>query len=260
MRLRYVTFTGVDHQTDVQELVKIQREYPFVEFGILLSTDWSSNNERFPDPAILKSLSGWGLNLSAHLCGDLARFALNGEFIPAIDLCKGYFHLFRRCQLNCHISEGKKSLIRKFCGVQDCEHFILQMHTPDLCRNFLKGKYNGHIDCLLDASRGRGINTPIEVVTSPGTLIGYAGGITPDNVEGKLRLLLKHDSNDEFWIDMETGVRTNELFDLEKVRSVLETVTRLLKEYDFYPDSPTLKTSEALDFSELKKKYEKGKP
>lgn len=84
---------------------------------------------------------------------------------------------------------------------------------------------------LLDASCGAGIDTPIEIVTSPGVHIGYAGGIGPDNVEGKLRTLLEHPTDDKFWIDMETRVRTEDWFDLDKVEQVLEICAYLNKEY-----------------------------
>ena len=68
MKLTKVTFTGVDERTDVKRLVQLQKKYPFVEFGVLLSYDWQENGNRFLDPLILSVLRGRGLNLSAHFC------------------------------------------------------------------------------------------------------------------------------------------------------------------------------------------------
>ena len=97
------------------------------------------------------------------------------------------------------------------------------MNTPKLCRQYLSGGSPEKMSFLLDASGGRGIDTPINIVTSPGIHIGYAGGIGPDNVEMKLRKLLEYPSNESFWIDMETHVRTDDdWLDLDKVERVLE--------------------------------------
>ena len=51
--------------------------------------------------------------------------------------------------------------------------------------------------------------------------MGYAGGIGPDNVVDVLRDIGPVRPT---WIDMESGVRTGDKFDLAKVRRVLEQV------------------------------------
>jgi len=82
---------------------------------------------------------------------------------------------------------------------------------------------------LIDYSGGRGIESPLEVVNVPGVHVGYAGGIGPGNVGQKLRGLLTYPSDGEFWIDMETRVRTDEKFDLDKVEQVLKICDHILK-------------------------------
>ena len=72
MKLSKVTFTGVDERTDVKRLVQLQKRFPFVEFGVLLSYDWQDNGNRFPDPLFLSVLRDRELNLSAHFCGQAA--------------------------------------------------------------------------------------------------------------------------------------------------------------------------------------------
>ena len=84
---------------------------------------------------------------------------------------------------------------------------------------------------LLDASGGKGIDTEIEIFKSPNK-IGYAGGINPDNVADKLRFLLKNVSMGEFWIDMESGVRTEDWLDLDKVEKILKSCQKVLGETD----------------------------
>lgn len=83
MRLRYVTFTGIDERTDLERLEYIQHRYPYAEFGLLLSNKWKENGNRYPHPAIASLLAGRGLNLSIHLCGDFARTAAEtGLYLP----------------------------------------------------------------------------------------------------------------------------------------------------------------------------------
>lgn len=41
--LRHITFTGVDAKTDINALYQIQKEFPIVEWGILVSKNWREN-------------------------------------------------------------------------------------------------------------------------------------------------------------------------------------------------------------------------
>ena len=125
-----------------------------------------------------------------------------------------------------HLSHNHETIL---APIPFIDEVIIQMHTPELCKQFLAGQHPRFTSYLLDASCGAGIDTPIEIVTSPGIHIGYAGGIGPDNVEGKLRTLLEHPTEDKFWIDMETRVRTDEWFDLDKVEQVLNICDHILK-------------------------------
>ena len=231
MILTKVTFTGIDERTDMRRVKELQRRYPFAEFGILLSYDWKENGRRFPDPEILSRLDKTGLSLSAHFCGQAATDIVIGKRFMVRELCRPYLRLFRRCQLNLR-ANGLFSNLRKLPPIPYINEVIVQMHTPELCEQFLTGERPRHLAFLLDASGGAGIDTPIRILTSPGAHIGYAGGIGPDNVEGKLRTLLEYDSKEKFWIDMETRVRTEEWLDLDKVEQVLVICERLLKEYN----------------------------
>ena len=82
---------------------------------------------------------------------------------------------------------------------------------------------------LLDASGGLGIDTPIVLYPSNGK-IGYAGGINEGNVATKLEYLLRNVRTGDFWIDMESGVRTDDWFDLDKVRRVLAICTEVIRD------------------------------
>ncbi len=232
MKLTKVTFTGVDEKTDLDHLQEIGKKYPYVEFGVLMSYNWPWNGSRFPNPQrICKELRNRGLQLSAHFCGEMAIDIARGETSKTICGYGGDLDIFRRCQLNLQ-ANGMFATLRHVKPFMLCDEVIIQMHTPELFQEFLKGKLPQNASYLLDASGGRGIDTPIEIVTSPNVHIGYAGGIGVDNVEKKLRTLLDYDSPEKFWIDMETRVRTDdEWLDLEKVEKVLEICDPIIKEY-----------------------------
>ena len=228
-KLAGVTFTGVDAKTDLGELWSIQQEYPYVEWGILASENWRDNGNRYFNPSFLKALDR-GLNLSVHLCGRLAREAVNGNMEPFCNWAKGNAYLFYRCQLN--ISKNKNNPEKFIYYGQDINSYfdevILQQSGVADCQLYMNSKGNGHVSVLLDASGGNGIDTPINILDS--YKVGYAGGITPDNVSDKLKYLLAN-VNGQFWIDMESGVRTDDWFDLDKVRKVLEICNNILSVY-----------------------------
>jgi phosphoribosylanthranilate isomerase len=75
---------------------------------------------------------------------------------------------------------------------------------------------------LFDESAGRGISPDSWDAPLPGHFCGYAGGMNPDNVEANIKMIEKVAAGHTTWIDMESGVRTNDRFDLGKMRKVLE--------------------------------------
>lgn len=223
MKLKHITFTGIDAYTDIKELCQIQKEYPLAEFGVLLTDDWENNGYRYADPKILlPTLADKGLNLSCHLCGKIAREAVMNNFSSVFELCGDYFRIFKRCQLN--VSKNKKNPTKLNLDIPDTlDEIIIQQHSADNCDLYLNSLPNDKLSVLLDASGGRGVNTNIQVLDSP-LKIGYAGGISPDNVLEKVKYLEDQNEVRNYWIDMETHVRTNNKLDLNKVKTVLSRV------------------------------------
>lgn len=233
MKLTIVTFTGIDLWTDLQRLSDISQKHPYVEFGLLLSKDWQENGPRFPDPDIIWKLANiWSnqpFHLSLHLCGELAIAAAKGDYtIFDTMIAPNLFSIFERVQLNLD-SKSMFDVLHRMSKTD--KEVIVQMRTAALCQQFLEGGRPDGMSYLIDFSGGRGLDTPVEIVNVPGIHIGYAGGIGPENVEAKLRTLLDYPSDGEFWIDMETRVRTEEKFDLDKVEEVLRICDNLIKNY-----------------------------
>jgi len=241
IKLKHVTFSGIDKKTELSALQEIQREHPYVEWGVLLSKSWKENGNRYVDPAWLKELEGLGLNLSGHLCGSLAHDAACGSWPSVKEFLQERTHLFNRFQLNISNRDDNPTSIT-FDNRMKQEIIIQQPHST-MCRLFLDSwPYYGDpsrykpltyrpLSMLIDGSGGRGIDEPIVDFKDPNYKVGYAGGITPDNVAIKLSHLLYSPNVGDFWIDMESGVRTNDCFDVNKVRKVLSICYKVLEQY-----------------------------
>ena len=239
MRLRHITFTGIDARTDLQELQDIQQQYPIAEFGVLTSYHWYENGNRYLNPYLIETqLRKRILNLALHVCGRAAHDAAVGRWNLIDKLTWMNLGLFDRVQINIANRKDNPEYIFKRAKIAEQEVIIQQRSASDmpvyeatlLKFLFKQDRYNRTFSALLDSSGGQGIDTPISIYQSAET-IGYAGGISPDNVADKLTYLFENVRDGEFWIDMESGVRTDDWFDLDKVRRVLETCQPIIKEY-----------------------------
>lgn len=217
--LKHITFTGIGVDTDFQKLREMQLQYPIVEYGVLLSKNWAANGPRYFDPSKLEMLRGLGLKLSCHACGNLAYEALNNNWEPLRELTQGSLDIFSRCQLNISHKQPRENT-PKLRPPQELDEVIIQQKNADNLKVFNCIEDKRGISVILDASGGHGVDTPIEIMKMDGVKVGYAGGMNPDNVYRKLRQLFASDCGD-FWIDMESGVRTDDIFDLDKVEKVL---------------------------------------
>lgn len=233
MKLQHITFTGIDAKTDIKALTEIQREFPIAEFGVLTSYHWYENGNRYLPPAFICNLYESGLNLSLHVCGSAAHDAAIGEWDNVDRLIFGSLDLFKRIQLNI---AGRKNNPRQVQMARySWQEVIIQQRSGEETElyNDTLNAWRPNIEkfsVLLDASGGRGIDTELKVLPSSGK-VGYAGGFNPDNVGEKLSFLMQNVRMGEFWIDMESGVRTDDWFNLDKVVKVLEICSDVLKQY-----------------------------
>lgn len=208
----FITFTGADDHTDVYGMKAIHERYP-VEWGILFSRDRQGNENRYPSYNKAVAMMTSGLRMAAHLCGqyaqDIMRYAIDSEWSFPVNGAK-------RVQINSR--EPSVAAAQRF-GQMFGRRCILQ------CRDPHEFPPEHDVDWLFDASGGRGVR-PATWPNHPGRLVGYAGGITPENVLETIERIngLMGDTG-PYWLDMESGVRDeNDRFDLKKVRAVCELV------------------------------------
>lgn len=229
MKIDRVTITGADDNTDIKLLQEIQKKFPFVEWGILISTN--QNRNRYPSEEFIFSLRNCELNLSLHVCGKHSRTIMKDGMFDVISK----YDWFSRYQVNFNFEKTEHNLynylnlISKFPAkkfiIQDNESN--QKHIDSIIREIENDDFfPKNTNILYDSSSGRG--TEIKSITQPYKDIytGYSGGLNPENVESFCEKLIKFDNNSNIWIDMESGVRTDDLFDIDKVVKVLEIVKK----------------------------------
>ena len=224
MKLKSVTFTGIDDATDLDRVAQLSWEYPFVEWGVLMSATRTGIDPRYPSLATMAKVSDIGINPSVHLCGRLARDLAEVKGF-SIQAALQFNPGARRIQVNLGRAVDQyddlfyrlRSRARHF-GVQ----IIMQAYGFDSPSVMLgAGVYSDDVVFLNDASGGEGIAGDFQAPVSK-SRVGFAGGICPENVLAKIEQVNALPGDNEYWIDMESGVRTGNLLDLDKCEAVLK--------------------------------------
>ena len=227
MNLNKVTISGADNAISHGDMLDLQNKYPFVEWGILVSKK-RMGEPRYPTLQWIHDLPP-ELNISLHLCGEVVRDFVNNPTHEALIETRGIF--WQRTQLNFSFKDsidftGRLTKIAMIAEASPGRAIVLAYNkgnkmTLDM---FIARRYVVPVDIhfLYDSSGGRG--TEIKTFHKPlCNYTGYAGGINPDNIGDILKTLSEMDDDSNIWIDMESGVRTNNMLDLVKVESVLKT-------------------------------------
>ena len=205
----FVTFTGIDINTDLAKVLELSQKYRYaVEWGVLFSAERSSEREaRYPSRDFIQACRHFPIRKALHLCGTDAKLVSLKIMDPSISPVG-----FDRVQINVKDpkEEGILSFSQRFntqCIIQVRGNFVPCSDT---------------IQQLFDCSEGTG-KQPEYWPRHPGggICVGYAGGITPENV---IETLQHIKSDGPYWIDMESGVRTDDWLDLSKCEAVLKAV------------------------------------
>ena len=210
-QLTAVTLTGADERTDIEALVRLARDYPALEVGLLYTATPEGRN-RYPSLPWLDGASqALGGRFALHVCGHSARAELlNGraELLRIISRS-------RRVQVNGDVGHGELPL--------------LAARVPELITQFqasrtdLRDDATANHSLLVDASGGRGVSPSQWERPSTSKDVGYAGGLGPDNIGDQLPRIAEV-AEGRYWIDMEGHLRTNDWFDLDKCQAVLSAI------------------------------------
>jgi hypothetical protein len=173
---------------------ELQTEFPFVEWGILVSKSAAGRN-RFPSLEWISKIPN-NFNISIHVCGRWVREMCEGNVDWYFEL-KDVLGGFNRIQLNFH---GYTHRIKE----KDFINGLKRIENLKFGRGRGKGdkqfifQLDGVNDPLVDIAKTGGINAvPLfDLSGGEGRLppfwpvsegyCGYAGGLSPDNVVEQL--------------------------------------------------------------------------
>lgn len=261
------TFTGVDESTSFTDLESLIAQYPWIEFGVLFSDSRAGLEPRYPSLDFIKRFAAWFYgfyssrlelqlhgSIALHVCGsavlDLLNIPDDGALLSQAEL-KQLIPDFDRVQLNINLTtvnpdkaDWMKAAIGwklEDMGKEYSRPFILQYNANNASMlDFILGYYkNNYIHILKDASGGQGVYSDDFSIPKAcdKCAIGFAGGIGVDSVRAALYKahdsvmaanVEGHNDNKLYWLDMESSVRTDDRFDLGKVRQVATIVHQTL--------------------------------
>lgn len=247
MKLTTVTLTGADDSVSPDNLWLLSRKYPFVEWGILLSRN-STGMDRFPSKRWLDRLLAcygeqpYKMKLSAHLCGGFVKEILMGDK-RFMDEIGDVWAIFRRVQINTHgqFHSHEFDFLMDALEYGFPREFIFQY--DDVNKKILMDvaaapERQIRYSTLFDLSHGAGVLPEEWPDPLPGIKCGYAGGMSPSNVEEQIKIIDHKTDNPEreIWIDMETHLRSKrttqigDFFDLDKCAAVLNITENYISE------------------------------
>lgn len=203
----FIAFTGVDDPALAGGLQALSARYP-IEWGLLIDDD-RTDEPLFPTPDRRAALLAQpGLRWAAHVCGREARAIANDPAAARVDLSG-----FQRLQVN-HSFAGS--------GPAQIENVVRFGRSRGL-RTLLQcgGDFpaDPRLDWLFDTSFGTGAAPSHWPAVSAAAFGGFSGGIGPANAR-EVVAAIAAPAGAQYWIDMESGIRTDGRFDLAKCEAV----------------------------------------
>lgn len=178
-----------DNNTEYSFIKEMTEKYPFVEWGILLSST-HKGTARYPNldwiAGLIEFFTGpdWERvhqNFSAHLCGNLCtRFVQErGNFLLQDDYLGGpaLRSIFTRVQLNGYPDHLYEHYRMNAMADYLRDHAEIVLPIPDLKTRDHATKDRSRYQFLHDCSRGRGIIPEYWPAPWFDQYVGYAGGI-----------------------------------------------------------------------------------
>ncbi len=221
-----LSITGADNLVNIQDLKRIVNKYPHLELAILLLKE-KEGTLRNPSAQWRRDFTAHinKKNSAIHLCGKQVFDEILSKNFENTDLFQelkavGKIQININAKQDIFTVEQIHEIYHRLIG-NDLK-IILQYHSrsEDYIVDFLEKNYSSKVDILLDSSLGKGIVTTSFVV--PERLqkfnlnIGFAGGISPDNISD-IHEKIKNNFQKNYWLDLESGCRTHNEFDLMKM-------------------------------------------
>ena len=208
----FIAFTGVDRTDLLPGMKQLSARYP-IEWGVLVDPD-QEDKPLFPDADVRQALlAERDLRWAAHICGAGARDIVAAPLTTAVAVAGA-----QRVQVN-HSFQGSDP-----AQVAAARDYGRRRGVRTVLQCAAAFSDAPGVDWLYDVSFGAGIKPdrwPALPVDGP--FCGYSGGIGPDTV-GDIMARIAAPDGALYWIDMESGVRTEGAFDLAKCDAVCRAV------------------------------------
>lgn len=202
-----LTLTGADQWTDTEALV---HDYEGVEFGLLYSK--SNTGNRYPSVDTLLGLLETIPNPALHVCGGMALAEMRCK-TPEF---QSLIAQVGRIQVNGLVApETLAELLELYP-----DHTIITQHRFGNI-GLTESTHPRHC-ILVDGSQGRGILPEKWEAPQTSRQVGFAGGLNPENLRSQLDQLALLNLSYAWWVDMETGLRTDDRFDVVKARAAID--------------------------------------
>jgi phosphoribosylanthranilate isomerase len=231
--LDLVSFVGVDEDTTKLSLSKLQylrdnllKFHPVfrIELGFLYSEGRAGKQKRYPTfnfiDDMFYDLSYSSFDTSLHLCGKEAIDKFFANDTELHETCHGA----NRIQLNLNMDNyDLDEVVDKILEQSRYYKLIIQDNKSkaELVAAIKKREpfhnFNDNINYLYDGSGGFGRIIEKFNPVHPINYTGYAGGINPYNVLDIVKNIeYANETGTRYYIDMESGIRTNDRFDIDK--------------------------------------------
>lgn len=207
----FIAFTGVDSVETISAMQALSRHFP-IEWGVLV--DDTKDERLFADPDVrARLLEAPGLRYAAHVCGEQAGLIANDPAHATIDLAG-----FQRLQVN-HGFSGSTA-----AQIENCVRFGRSQTIRTMLQTIGAFPDDARLDWLFDTSFGTGKTPGTWPAMAPaGPFCGFSGGIGAHNA-ARVVDAIDAPAGSQYWIDMESGVRTVGRFDLAKCEAVCRAV------------------------------------
>ena len=229
-----VTFTGVTETDSKEELLWLGKAFPSIEYGVLYS-EKEQGKGRYAGLGFIKPFGEFcadnNINASIHICGRLAlqRLITNPRVFGE------YFKYgYKRMQINFNATEQDHSklllAIRALLSFYPNNKIITQ-HNENNQTLWYKLFDSPNYQVLWDSSCGRG--KPADEIKSLFHMEGrqgYAGGINSRNVVSVAKAVNSVTQDWNFWLDMESSLRTLEDdFSIVEAEAVCQNLSTLFE-------------------------------
>lgn len=245
MKIKYITFTGIDNSTDVETLVDLSRKYPHIEWGIMFSSHFQgvARNPSYDWIAQLAVAAHYEptLHLSAHLTGGFVR-----QYLKMPDACNVMDNLdllfapFQRIQINHRYTQYSPEAIPHIIAnirerIQNTSKTVITLENTRnqaITQALTREPLPNHA-LLYDAALGcygwNGFHEcDTEPIRSPHPAVptGYACGITADTLlDALIRIETNVPKHYATWVDIRRGFTTDgDGIDCDKIERIMNAI------------------------------------